>query len=97
MIVAAAFFVAATGPTMNIIKNVDVMVESLSCGQMQLKQALSDVLDILKQPLVAIKEAIRNVIKELRKVVLKVEAILLRISALVSVLCTFKREFIEDR
>ncbi|KAM7354818.1 DC-STAMP domain-containing protein 2-like [Cochliomyia hominivorax] len=83
VIIATAFFIAATGPTVNIFHNIDIMVTSLTCGQMQLKEALSDMLDTLNKPLVAIKEAISNCIRELRKVLKNVQNVLLRIQDLI--------------
>lgn len=89
VIIAAAFFLAATGPTVNIFHNIDVMVKSLTCGQMQLKQALSDMLDTLKKPLLTIKEAITNAIKELRNVLKEVQMVLIRIQELIVSICEF--------
>lgn len=82
-----AFFIAATGPTVNLFRNIDVMVSSLSCGQMQLKQALGEMLDTLKKPLVAIKDAIHNAVNDLRKVLRKVQQVLQTIQALIVVIC----------
>ncbi|XP_037815188.1 DC-STAMP domain-containing protein 2 [Lucilia sericata] len=94
VIIAVGFFLAATGPTVNIFHNIDVMVTSLTCGQMQLKEALSEMLDALKKPLVAIKEAIRNAINDLRNVLKKVQVVLLRIEELVIIiLASIKNAF----
>lgn len=97
MIIAIAFFLAATGPTVNMFYNIDVMVSSLTCGQMQLKGALSDMLDTLKKPLVAVKDAIRNSINDLKTVLKKVQVVLLRIEELVIIICKLsKSELYED-
>ncbi|XP_061389998.1 DC-STAMP domain-containing protein 2-like [Musca vetustissima] len=94
LIIALAFFMAATGPTLNLFRNIDVMVSSLSCGQMQLKQALGEMLDTLKKPLVAIKDAIHNAVNDLRNVLKKVQHVLLTIQALiVMILATMKNAF----
>ncbi|XP_073840484.1 DC-STAMP domain-containing protein 2 isoform X2 [Musca autumnalis] len=94
LIIAVAFFIAATGPTLNLFRNIDVMVSSLSCGQMQLKHALGDMLDTLKKPLVAIKDAIHNAVNDLRNVLAKVQKVLLTIQALIVViLATMKNAF----
>lgn len=87
VVLAVAFFLAATGPTVNIFYNISVMVSSLTCGQMQLKAALSDMLDTLKKPLVAIKDAIRNAINDLKQVLKKVQVVLMRIHELVMLIC----------
>ncbi|XP_037900618.1 DC-STAMP domain-containing protein 2-like [Glossina fuscipes] len=86
LIVALAFFFAVSGPTANMFKNIDVMTSSITCGQMQLKQALSDMLDTLKVPLVAIKEAILVAIKELKNVMKKVQLVLYHIQELIIIL-----------
>ncbi|XP_065361911.1 DC-STAMP domain-containing protein 2 [Calliphora vicina] len=86
VIIALAFFLAATGPSVNIVHNIDVMVTSLTCGQMQLKEALSEMLDALKKPLVSIKEAIRNAINDLKNVLKKVQVVLYRIEELVIII-----------
>lgn len=56
---------------------------------MQLKQALSDMLDTLKTPLVAIKEAILVAIKELKNVMKKVQVVLYHIQELIIILCEY--------
>uniref|UniRef100_A0A1B0AET0 Dendritic cell-specific transmembrane protein-like domain-containing protein n=1 Tax=Glossina pallidipes TaxID=7398 RepID=A0A1B0AET0_GLOPL len=86
LIVALAFFFAVSGPTANTFKNIDVMTSSITCGQMELKQALSDMLDTLKTPLVAIKEAILVAIKELKNVMKKVQVVLYHIQELIIIL-----------
>ncbi|XP_058974943.1 DC-STAMP domain-containing protein 2-like [Musca domestica] len=94
LIIAVAFFIAATGPTVNLFRNIDVMVSSLSCGQMQLKHALGEMLDTLKKPLIAIKDAIHNAVNDLRKVLRKVQQVLQTIQALIVViLATMKNAF----
>ncbi|XP_075161989.1 DC-STAMP domain-containing protein 2 [Haematobia irritans] len=86
IIIALAFFLVAIGPTMNMFHNIDVMVSSLSCGQMQLKHALGEILDTLKKPIVAVKDAILNAVKDLRNVLGKFQEILINIQDLVTVI-----------
>ncbi|XP_059216473.1 DC-STAMP domain-containing protein 2 [Stomoxys calcitrans] len=94
VIIALAFFLAATGPTVNMFHNIDVMVSSLSCGQMQLKEALGEMLDTLKKPLVSIKEAIQNAVQDLGNVLRKVQEVMLNIQALITaILSVMKNAF----
>ncbi|XP_017491257.1 PREDICTED: DC-STAMP domain-containing protein 2-like [Rhagoletis zephyria] len=85
LLIASAFLLVATGPTMNILRNVDVLTRSLSCGQMQLKEALEEMLEVMKQPLVAIKKAVQVAMNNIKKIVKRVELLLYRIKELVLV------------
>lgn len=89
LVIAFAFFIAMTGPTKNIILNVDVLTESLSCGQTQLKEALETMLEVMKRPLIAIKNSIAVTLREIQKVMKKVQIVLLHIKELVLVIRKF--------
>ncbi|XP_037939558.1 DC-STAMP domain-containing protein 2-like [Teleopsis dalmanni] len=86
LVIALAFILAATGPIRNILKNVEVLADSLTCGQNQLREALTNMLDILKRPLVAVKEAIQKAMAEVRKVMERVKLVLERIQSILMLL-----------
>lgn len=84
---------AATGPTRNILRNVDALTTSLSCGQIQLKHALEEMLEVMRQPLVAIKKAVKTAMDNVKKVMKKVELLLVRIKELVLVVCEYDSRY----
>lgn len=71
-LIAYAFALSLTGPTKNIVKNMEVLGHSLNCAEDKLKEALNAILVIAKSPIIAIKEAITNVLHQIRKVMRKV-------------------------
>uniref|UniRef100_W8BV95 DC-STAMP domain-containing protein 2 n=2 Tax=Ceratitis capitata TaxID=7213 RepID=W8BV95_CERCA len=85
LLITFAFILVATGPTWNILRNVDVLTSSLSCGQTQLKHALEEMLEVMKEPLVAIKRAVQTAMSNIKKVMKQVELLLYRIKELVLV------------
>lgn len=89
LIVASAFVLAASGPTLNTFNNFDVLMKSLSCGQEQLKEALKGMLDVVKKPLLAVKESLRIAMVELKKVLKKVKMVLIEIKNIITVLCEY--------
>ncbi|XP_053954541.1 DC-STAMP domain-containing protein 2 [Anastrepha ludens] len=95
LLIAFAFVMVAVGPTVNIFRNVDVLVRSLSCGQMQLKEALEEMLEVMRQPLVAIKKSVRTAMNNIKQVVKKVELLLFRIKELVLVILSAIKNMFE--
>ncbi|XP_054735681.1 DC-STAMP domain-containing protein 2 isoform X2 [Anastrepha obliqua] len=95
LLIAFAFVMVAMGPTVNIFRNVDVLVRSLSCGQMQLKEALEEMLEVMRQPLVAIKKSVRTAMNNIKQVVKKVELLLFRIKELVLVILSAIKNMFE--
>lgn len=71
-LLAYAFALSITGPTKNIVMNMEVLGHSLNCAEDELKEALNAILMIAKSPIIAIKQAITNVLHEIRKVIRKV-------------------------
>ncbi|EFN90000.1 DC-STAMP domain-containing protein 2 [Harpegnathos saltator] len=80
---AYAFILTLTGPGKNTLHNTSVLSESLVCGQGQLKQAVKSVVDLIKQPFYALRDAISNVIKTVKVVVRKIKRTLVAIKRLV--------------
>ncbi|KAK2576099.1 hypothetical protein KPH14_007434 [Odynerus spinipes] len=82
-LIAYAFILTLTGPGKNALRNTSVLTESLICGQEQLKEAIKSVIDLIKQPFYALKEAITKVIKTVRVIVRKIKETLVAIKRLV--------------
>ncbi|GJQ86838.1 hypothetical protein Trydic_g5621 [Trypoxylus dichotomus] len=60
-----------------------ILSESLACGQEQLKQAVKQIIEVIKKPFYAIKDAIRTVVKVVKIIVKKIKEILLTIKRVV--------------
>lgn len=86
-IIGYAFVMAFSGPAANTVKNTEVLSSSLSCGQEQLSDAMKGVVEIMKQPFMAIKNAVKHIIKVLERTLTKVKLILLDIKDLSSKVC----------
>ncbi|XP_033243944.1 DC-STAMP domain-containing protein 2 isoform X1 [Drosophila miranda] len=76
LLIALAFFVAGTGPVMNIIRNIDIMGHSLSCGQSRLRQALTPMQDIMGQPINIVEHSVQGTITEVRKIMESLDKVL---------------------
>ncbi|XP_063708650.1 DC-STAMP domain-containing protein 2-like [Culicoides brevitarsis] len=93
-LLAWVFAMSLTGPTRNIVMNMEVLGHSLNCAEDELKEALNAVLVIVKEPILAIKEAIRNVLHEIRKVIRRVkEAVMRIVRVLYSIINSIKKAF----
>ncbi|XP_070169409.1 uncharacterized protein [Polyergus mexicanus] len=82
-LMAYAFILTLTGPGKNTLHNISVLSESLVCGQEQLKQVLKSVIDLIKEPFYALRDAISKVIKTVKVVVKKIKRTLVAIKRLV--------------
>ncbi|KAL6261589.1 hypothetical protein P5V15_006676 [Pogonomyrmex californicus] len=82
-LMAYAFILTLTGPAKNILHNIGVLSESLACGQEQLKQAVKSVVDLIKEPFYALRDAISKVVKTVKMVVKKIKRTLMAIKRLV--------------
>ncbi|XP_066587675.1 uncharacterized protein [Prorops nasuta] len=93
-LMAYAFILALTGPAKNTLHNTGVLSESLACGQKQLKDAVKAVVDLIKQPFYALKEAITKVIKTVKLIVKRIKQTLIAIKRVVlSILRVIKSVF----
>ncbi|KAH8286174.1 hypothetical protein KR054_003612, partial [Drosophila jambulina] len=77
-LVSLAFILVAIGPTANILVNLKVMLRSLSCGQELLREALGQMLDVILEPVNAIRLAVNLMLKEVNKVLNQIMSVLLR-------------------
>ncbi|XP_030560934.1 DC-STAMP domain-containing protein 2-like isoform X1 [Drosophila novamexicana] len=91
LLIALAFYVAARGPTANILANLMALLRSLACGQELLRLAIGQMLDVVMEPVRAIHMAIDQLLEELRRVLQQVLQLLLRIqSYLLVIIDAFK-------
>ncbi|XP_012059688.1 PREDICTED: uncharacterized protein LOC105622889 [Atta cephalotes] len=81
-LIAYAFILTLTGPSKNILHNISILSESLACGQEQLKQALKNVVDLIKEPFYALRDAISKVIKTIKVIMKKIKRTLIAIKRL---------------
>ncbi|XP_046414178.1 DC-STAMP domain-containing protein 2-like [Neodiprion virginianus] len=93
-LMAYAFILALTGPAKNTLNNMGVLSESLACGQEQLKAAVRAIVDLIKEPFYALRDAIAKVMKSLKKVIKKIKRTLLAVKRIVlSILKVIKAVF----
>lgn len=78
-VVAFAFILAFSGPTRNILKNVEVLSRSISCGQGQLKIALNNLMIAIKEPYLALQDALTKILPVINKSLNKVRENILEI------------------
>lgn len=90
-IVAYTFVLALSGPATNTIKNTEVLSTSLTCGQNQLKSAVKGMVEIIRKPFIAIKNAVRHVIKVTEKILQKVKKVLMKLEELIKKICMFRK------
>lgn len=91
-----AFIFATIGPTVNFMRNVGVMTNSLTCGEIKLKKSIYDIFDTAKKPIVMIRRAVENTIAELQKVAYRVRIIINHIKTLVKILCKFFKSYLSS-
>ncbi|XP_063977783.1 uncharacterized protein LOC135162827 isoform X1 [Diachasmimorpha longicaudata] len=80
---AYAFILALTGPAKNTLHNIGVLSESLACGQEQLKEAVKTIVDLVKQPFYALRDALAGVIKTIKIVAQRIKQALMAIKRMV--------------
>ncbi|KAL0277047.1 UNVERIFIED_CONTAM: hypothetical protein PYX00_004468 [Menopon gallinae] len=64
-LLAYAFILALSGPAKNTLHNVEVMSESLACGQEQLKKAENELLKCVRRPNTAVKQPLESMLVKL--------------------------------
>ncbi|XP_018570719.1 DC-STAMP domain-containing protein 2-like [Anoplophora glabripennis] len=82
-LLAYAFILAISGPAWNMLNNMGILSDSLACGQEQLKQAVRQIIDVIKKPFIAFKEAIKKVIKTVKEIMITIKEILLKIKRVI--------------
>ncbi|KAH8378867.1 hypothetical protein KR009_001838, partial [Drosophila setifemur] len=88
-LISLAFVIAAMGPLVNIVANLKVLLRSLACSQEVLRQALGQMLDVIMEPVQAVRLAVDLMLKEVRGVLKSVMVILVRIQEYLIVISEF--------
>lgn len=88
-LLAYAFILTITGPGKNTLNNMGILNESLACGQEQLKSAARQIIDVVKKPFLAIRDAIRSVVKTVKIIVKKIKEIFLKIKRIIMAIGMF--------
>ena len=83
------FLLTLTGPTANTMVNVEVLGETLSCTQEQLKAAIRDTISALKVPFLAMKKIIDELLKTVERSFMKVQRIMMEMLKLVKRICEY--------
>uniref|UniRef100_A0A182Q9M9 Dendritic cell-specific transmembrane protein-like domain-containing protein n=1 Tax=Anopheles farauti TaxID=69004 RepID=A0A182Q9M9_9DIPT len=88
------FLLTVTGPTVNTMHNVEVLGETLSCTQQQLKVAIRDTLSALKIPFLAMKQFIGDLLQTVERSFMKVQRTLMEVLKLVKrILYSIKKAY----
>ncbi|XP_023019209.2 DC-STAMP domain-containing protein 2 [Leptinotarsa decemlineata] len=82
-LLAYALILVISGPAKNTLNNMGILNESLACGQEQLKSAVRQIIDVIKKPFYALRDAIKKVVETVKKVVKKIKEILLKIKRII--------------
>lgn len=98
-LLAYAFILALTGPAKNTLNNMSILSESLACGQVilsttnelfqipifqeQLKAVVKQIIEVMKVPFMAIKEAIKTVVRTVKVIIKKIKQVLLSVKRIV--------------
>ncbi|KAK9505278.1 hypothetical protein O3M35_009368 [Rhynocoris fuscipes] len=91
---AYAFILVLTGPAKNTLHNMRMLSESLACGQAKLKSAIKSVVDIIKEPLKAIRTSMEYIMKKVKEIVVKVKAMISSLKkAILAILGVLKAGF----
>nr|XP_044250458.1 DC-STAMP domain-containing protein 2 [Drosophila takahashii] len=79
VIMGLAFLVACSGPVKNIIHNICIMANSMSCGQNLLIQALRLMQRIIYDPSHSVEESLQSTLTEVRRLMDKLDKLLLNL------------------
>ncbi|XP_014221315.1 DC-STAMP domain-containing protein 2-like [Trichogramma pretiosum] len=91
---AYAFILTLTGPAKNTLYNIGVLSESLACGQQLLKETVQAVIDLIKQPFLALRDSLSKTVKSIKAVVRRIKQTLVALKRLVlSILRIIKSVF----
>uniref|UniRef100_A0A182PL79 Uncharacterized protein n=1 Tax=Anopheles epiroticus TaxID=199890 RepID=A0A182PL79_9DIPT len=88
------FLLTVTGPTANTMVNVEILAETLSCTQQQLKAAIRDTVSALKVPFLAMKKIIDELLKTVERSFVKVQRMMMEMLKLVKrILYSIKKAY----
>ncbi|XP_034109359.1 DC-STAMP domain-containing protein 2-like [Drosophila albomicans] len=74
-----AFYLALTGPVMNIIRNIDIMIRSVACDQGLVHSALTPLHQIMGEPIYVVEQSIYNCLKQVRALMVRLDDVLQRL------------------
>ncbi|KAM8709446.1 hypothetical protein ACLKA7_016278 [Drosophila subpalustris] len=81
LFIAWAFYLALIGPVMNIIRNIDIMIHSLACGQGLLLHALTPMHQIMGEPVYIVEQSVYNCLSQVRKIMEHLDDVLQRLES----------------
>jgi hypothetical protein len=89
-LIAYAYILVISGPGKNAAKNMDVLSESLTCEQEQLKAAYKKLVQVMKEPFYALKDVIQSILTTIEEAFSKVKKILVEIVGLMRTICEWQ-------
>ncbi|KRF84015.1 DC-STAMP domain-containing protein 2 isoform X2 [Drosophila virilis] len=75
LLVAFAFILATLGPVTNIMRNIEIVAQSLSCGQTLLRNALTPMHEIMGEPVYVVEQAVYTCLSQVRKLMERLDAV----------------------
>lgn len=78
-LISFAFVIVTIGPVANILANLRILLRTLACAQELLRQALGQMLEVILEPVHAVRLAVNLMMQEVRKVLNAVMVVLMRI------------------
>ncbi|XP_064548770.1 DC-STAMP domain-containing protein 2-like [Drosophila montana] len=79
LLVVLAFILALLGPVTNIMRNIEIVALSLSCGQMLLRNALTPMHEIMGEPVYVVEQAVYTCLSQVRKLMERLDAVFRRL------------------
>ncbi|KAL7050481.1 hypothetical protein ACKWTF_004096 [Chironomus riparius] len=93
-LIAAAFLIALSGPTRNLIRNGEILSESLSCSQDQVRIALKNLVDAAKEPYKMVKDMVSKMLPVIERNIERIKENLLEMKQnIVNVVRSIKKAF----
>ncbi|KAL1123546.1 hypothetical protein AAG570_002623 [Ranatra chinensis] len=83
-VTAYAIILVLTGPARNVLFNVQILTEALICAEDQLSSVMQKVVDMVKSPIYAIRDAVKHVANKMKEVTAKFSQILQSIQRMVT-------------
>ncbi|XP_070510039.1 DC-STAMP domain-containing protein 2-like [Chironomus tepperi] len=94
-LIAAAFLIALSGPTKNLIRNGEILAESLSCSQDQVRMALKNLFDAAKEPYKVAKKMVAKLLPVIKRNIERIKGNLLEMKQnIVNVVRSIKKAFL---
>lgn len=91
-LITYAFALSVTGPTKNVLLNMEILGQALSCVEDELNIALSGMMQLIKTPLTAIKQLISNILHHVKQALEKVKKIVMTMVTLIHKICNYQQD-----